>query len=178
MMPEFSRTVRIDTLGDAARTMEIAADAPERAALAERFDLAAIDRLFARLSMSRKGDRIAANGTLQAAVTQNCVVTGNPVPAEIEEPFALEFRPQPATGAEEEIELGEAEMDVIFYDGAMIDVGEAVAETLSLALEPYPRSPEAEAALDAAGIKDETQAAREEAEAKEKRSPFAVLRKS
>lgn len=178
MTPEFSRTLRIDTLGDAARTMEITADPPERAALAERFDLAAIDRLSARLSISRKGDRIAANGTLQAAVTQNCVVTGNPVPAEIEEPFALEFRPQPATGAEEEIELGEAEMDVIFYDGAMIDVGEAVAETLSLALEPYPRSPEAEAALDAAGIKDETQAAREEAEAKEKRSPFAVLRKS
>ncbi len=177
MMPEFSRTVRIDTLGEAPRTMEIAADEPERAALAERFDLVAIERLSAELSLSRKGEAVAASGTLRAAVTQSCVVTDGPVPAEIDESFAIEFRPQPRAGAEEEIELGEEEMDIVFYDGAMIDVGEAVAETLSLALDPYPRSPEAEEALREAGIKDEAQAARAGAEAKAARSPFAVLRK-
>jgi uncharacterized metal-binding protein YceD (DUF177 family) len=177
MTPEFSRPVRIDTLGSGARPMEIVADEPERVALAKRFDLVAIERLAAELALVRKGEAVTANGTLSAAVTQSCVVTGQPVASLIEEPFAIEFRPQLRTSADEEVELGEEEMDVVFYDGAMIDVGEAVAETLSLALDPYPRAPEAEAALDAAGIRDEEQAARDEAEAKAARSPFAVLRK-
>ena len=65
---------------------------------------------------------------------------------EIDAPFDILFRPQPdAGGADEEIELGESELDVVFYDGAAIDLGEAVAETLSLSLDPYPRAPDAEA---------------------------------
>jgi hypothetical protein len=49
-------------------------------------------------------------------------------------------------------------MDVVFYDLAAIDVGEAVAETLLLSLDPYPRAPGAEAALRAAGVKGEEEA--------------------
>ena len=49
----------------------------------------------------------------------------------------------------------ESEMDVVFYDRAEVDVGEAVAETLSLNLDPYPRSPEADAILREAGVKRE-----------------------
>ena len=52
----------------------------------------------------------------------------------------------------------------VFYDGAAIDVGEAVAETLSLSLDPYPRAPGAEEALEAAGVKSEEEA-----------GPFAAL---
>ena len=40
-------------------------------------------------------------------------------------------------------------MDVIFYEGETIDIGEAVAETLSLSLDPYPRAPGAETVLQA-----------------------------
>jgi uncharacterized metal-binding protein YceD (DUF177 family) len=87
----------------------------------------------------------------------------------VEEDFRIEFRPHPQVGdAEEEIELSEGELDVIFYEGASIDLGEAVAETLSLSLNPYPRSPAAEAALRAAGV-------RSEEEAKAEASPFAGL---
>ena len=75
------------------------------------------------------------------------------------------FRPQPEAGsADEEVELGEDELDVVFYDGAAVDVGEAVAETLSLSLDPYPRAPGAEEALKAAGVKSEEEA-----------GPFAAL---
>ena len=67
--------------------------------------------------------------------------------------------PRPGTGRpDEEIELGEAELDVAFYDGASVDLGEAVAETLALALDPYPRAPDAEQALKAAGVKSEEEA--------------------
>ena len=65
---------------------------------------------------------------------------------------------------EEEVELSESEMDVVFHDGAAIDVGEAVAETLSLGLDPYPRAPGADEALKAAGVKSEEEA-----------GPFAAL---
>jgi uncharacterized metal-binding protein YceD (DUF177 family) len=178
MTPEFSRTVRIDTLGAAPKPLAIGADETERVALAERFGLAAIDSLAADLTLTRSGETVTAKGTLRAGVTQSCVVTEEPVPAELDEPFTIVFQPQPHAGADDEIELGEDEMDVVFHDGALIDVGEAVAETLSLSLDPYPRAPNAEAALQEAGVKKEEQAEREEAEAKAARSPFAALRKS
>jgi uncharacterized metal-binding protein YceD (DUF177 family) len=169
MSPEFSRIWRVDTLGTAPRQVEIAADEAERAALAERFGLVAIDRLEAEAALSRHDETVTAVGTLRAAVTQSCVATDEPVEGQVEAPFRIEFRPQPQGGGpDEEIELGEFELDVVFYDGAAVDLGEAVAETLSLSLDPYPRTPGAQAALREAGVKDEEQAARES-------SPFAAL---
>jgi uncharacterized metal-binding protein YceD (DUF177 family) len=88
----------------------------------------------------------------------------------VEEAFAIEFRPHPqGLSAEEEVELSHSELDIVFYDGAMIDVGEAVAETLSLSVEPYPRSAKAADALREAGVRSEEEAAREA-------SPFAALK--
>ncbi len=173
MTPEFSRTVRIDTLGSAPRAMTIEADEAERAALAERFGLVSIESLVAEVALSRADEAVTAAGTLKAAVTQSCVATAVPVPATVEEPFTILFRPQPRGHSDEEIELSEHEMDVVFYDGAMVDIGDAVAESLSLGLDPYPRAPDAEAALRDAGVKSE-----EEMEAERvARSPFAALRK-
>jgi uncharacterized metal-binding protein YceD (DUF177 family) len=157
--PEFSRPVRIDTIGEGPRTLAVEAEEVERVNLARRFGLVAIDRLAADLKLSRKGSDVAMAGTLSARVVQACVATGEPLEAAIEIPFALSFRPQPeAAGHDEEVELGEAELDVVFYDKAMIDVGEAVAETLLLNLDPYPRAPGAEEALREAGVKSEEEA--------------------
>ncbi|HEY0626744.1 MAG TPA: DUF177 domain-containing protein [Allosphingosinicella sp.] len=168
--PEFSRTVRIDTLGNEARHISIGADEAERTALAHRFGLEAIDHLSAEIDIRRSGDEVRASGTLKAEVTQSCVASGAPVPEEVEERFDIVFRPQPARASEEdEIELSGEELDVVFYDGAAIDIGEAVAETMSLSLEPYPRAPDADAILKEAGVKSEE-------EAKADSSPFAMLR--
>ncbi len=167
--PEFSRTIRVDTLGPSPRELSIGADEKERAALAERFGLVGVERLSAEALVKRNGDEIRAEGRLSAAVIQSCVATGEPVPAEIEEEFEIVFRPHPAdVSAEEEIELSEGELDVTFYDGASVDLGEAVAETLSLALDPYPRAPDAEAELRDAGVKTEEEQRMES-------SPFAGL---
>jgi uncharacterized metal-binding protein YceD (DUF177 family) len=139
---EFSRPVRLDTLGEQPRIMAIAAEPEERAALARRFGLLGLDRLEAELALARNGEDVTVHGTLQAEVVQACVASGAPVPASLAAPFDILFRPQPEAGqAGEEIELGESELDVVFYDKAEIDVGEAVAETLALSLDPYPRSP-------------------------------------
>ena len=169
MTPEFSRPYRVDTLGAGAREVTIGADEAERAALARRFDLIGIGRLDARAAISRTGDIVSARGSVSAAVTQACIATGEPVEQLIEEPFRIEFRPQPLGGSnEEEIELSEGELDVVFYDGGAIDLGEAMAETVSLALDPFPRSPQAEEALRQAGV-------RSEEEARAQSSPFAAL---
>jgi uncharacterized metal-binding protein YceD (DUF177 family) len=73
--------------------------------------------------------------------------------------------PPPAV-ADEEIELGGSDLDVVFHDGAAIDLGTAIADTLALSLDPYPRSAGADAALKEAGVMSEAEA-----------SPFAVLAK-
>lgn len=165
--PELSRPVELDTLCELPRAMSIAAGPEERAALARRFDLVALDRLEAELSLSRRGEEVAVHGTLQAELSQACVASGVPVPATLAVPFEILFRPQPARGhAEEEVELSESEMDVVFYDLAEVDVGEAVAETLSLNLDPYPRAPEAVSILREAGVKQEGE---------EEKGPFAAL---
>jgi uncharacterized metal-binding protein YceD (DUF177 family) len=169
MSPEFSRPIRADTLGSAPRGIEIAAEPGERTALALRFGLVAIDSLSAEAEVSRSGEAVVAQGRLEGAVVQSCVATGEPVPAKVAEDFRIEFRPLPDSAApDQEVELDEGELDVVFYDGAAVDLGEAVAETLSLALDPYPRCPAAETALREAGVKSEE-------EAKAEASPFAGL---
>jgi uncharacterized metal-binding protein YceD (DUF177 family) len=157
--PELSRPIRTDTIGAEPRHLHVEATETERAALAKRFGLAALDRLDADVQVSRGTADIIAHGQLRAAVNQSCVATGEPVPAQIDESFTVRFRPPQASGGgEEEIELGEEEMDVIFSEAGAVDVGEAVAQTLALYLDPYPRAPGAEAALKEAGVRDEGEA--------------------
>jgi uncharacterized metal-binding protein YceD (DUF177 family) len=169
MIPEFSRPVRLDSLGAEARRLEIEAGDAERAALAERFGLLSIGRLAAEAALVRSGTTVIAEGSLAAEVVQSCIATAEPVPETVAERFRIEFRPPPdAAAPDEEVELGERELDVVFYEGGAVDLGEAVAETLSLSLDPYPRCPAAEAALKEAGVVSEEQARAES-------SPFAGL---
>ena len=157
--PELSRLVRIDTLGEGPRALSIEADQAERNALARRFGLVEIEALSAEAELVRKNDEVRAKGRLCAQVVQSCVATAEPIEARLDEPFEIVFRPQiDANRPEEEVELSESEMDVVFYDGAAVDMGEAVAETLSLSLDPYPRISDAEERLKAAGVKSEEEA--------------------
>ena len=88
------------------------------------------------------------------------------MPAEIDEPFSLKFVPE-AEGAGEELELDAEDFDTIDYAGSAIDLGEAVAETLALSLNPFPRSPDADAVLKEAGVLSEDEVVT---------GPFAALK--
>ena len=162
---ELARPIRLDTLGEAPRDIAITADDAERAALVRRFGLIALDRLTAEVRLHREGQAVLAEGRLAADVVQPCVATGEPVPAVIDEPFRLRFLPADLIGDGEEIELSEEDCDTIPFDGGLVDIGEAVAETLALALDPFPRAPDADAALKAAGVLQEGEA-----------GPFAALK--
>ena len=166
MSDRFAHQLRLDQVRDGER-LDLIADDSERGAVAKRLGLTSLDRLEAHVCLARAGDVVRAEGRLLAALDQSCVVTGDPVAAHVDEPFALLFTPEPRTAApDDEIELGEADCDVVFYDGAVIDLGGAIADTLALSLDPYPRSAGADAALKEAGVLTEEQA-----------SPFAVLAK-
>ena len=157
MTPEFSRPRRLDTIGAGDSEMSIAAEPAERAALAVRFGLLALDRLEARFTLKRDATGVVAQGHLSADATQACVVSGAPVPATVEEDFTIRFLPQPDS-AEDEIELSADECDTVFFTGGAVDLGEAAAETLALSLDPFPRSPDAEDALREAGVLSEEEA--------------------
>ena len=164
MTDRFARHLRLDQVRDGER-LDLVADETERAAIARRLDLAALERLEAHVCLERTGDVVRAKGRLVASLDQSCVVTGDPVAAHVDEPFALTFVPEPPVARpDEEVELGASDLDVVFHDGAAIDLGSALADTLALSLNPYPRSAGAEAALKEAGVLTEEQA-----------SPFAVL---
>jgi uncharacterized metal-binding protein YceD (DUF177 family) len=150
--PEFSRPERIDTIGERDRTVEVAATEAERAALARRFDLVALDRLEASWTIRREPGSIAARGRVRATLAQACSVTGDPVPATVDEQAHLRFVPE-GDASEEELELDSDAADTIFYAGAAIDLGEAAAETMALALDPFPRAPDAEETLREAGVR-------------------------
>ena len=92
---EFSRTVRIDTIGAEPRVIEMNAEEGERAALARRFALPGIASLSAEVSLTRNGTVVNAEGRLRAEVTQSCVASGDPVEASIDELFRLRFSPPP-----------------------------------------------------------------------------------
>lgn len=164
-LPELSRPIRLDTLGEVPREIEVEATEAERAALVKRFGLIALDRLIARVRLQRENHGVIADGRIEAEVSQPCVATGEPVPAQIDEPFRLRFVPEEMIETAEETELSEEDCDTIPFDGALIDIGEAMAETLSLALDPFPRSPDADKALEKAGVLQEGEA-----------GPFAALK--
>lgn len=153
MTPEFSRTWPVSEIGERSRDVTIEASADERAALAKRFAIVAIVQLAASARLQRRADGIYAEGRVTAQVTQSCVVTATPVKARIDEPFVLrfveDFDPQA-----DEIELNADDCDTVPIENGAIDLGEAVAETLALALDPWPRAPNADQALIEAGVSD------------------------
>jgi uncharacterized metal-binding protein YceD (DUF177 family) len=149
---EFARPIRIDTLGDGARAISIAAEEAERAALAKRFGLVSIDRLEADAALVLQGRTISAEGRLRGGVVQSCVATGDPLPVTINTEFSLRFVPEDEAPTGEELELEAGDLDVMTYDGSAIDLGEAVAETLLLSLDPFPRSAHADVVLKEAGV--------------------------
>jgi uncharacterized metal-binding protein YceD (DUF177 family) len=166
MNDRFAHQLRLDQIRDGER-LDLVADETERRAIAQRLGLESLSCFEAHAVLSRKGEIVRAQGRLAASLEQSCVVTSEPVAAHVDEPFELIFMPEPQSGGpEEEIELGETDCDVVFYDGALIDLGAAVADTLSLSLDPYPRSAGADAALKEAGVLTEAEA-----------SPFAALAK-
>ena len=134
---EFSRQISADQIGVQETTREIAANASERAKLAERFGLLGLERLTAVLQLKRgRGGTVQMRGRFVADVTQACVVTLEPVAAHLEQDFTASFAPGGAADAGEiVVALDDAESPDEIVDGR-IDLGEAVVQQFAVALDP------------------------------------------
>jgi uncharacterized metal-binding protein YceD (DUF177 family) len=113
------------------------------------------------------GGTTRLTGTLESDVVQECVVTLEPVPQHVSVNLDLRILP-PGTPATDD---DPDSPDEIETTGNNVDLGEVVAEQLALALDPYPRAPDA-------AIPPELEATAEEDAADavpDRTNPFAAL---
>jgi uncharacterized metal-binding protein YceD (DUF177 family) len=103
-------------------------------------------------------DVVLARGALRAKVTQTCVVSLDDFDAPVEEVFQVRFVP----AGQETDDMDPESDDEIPFEGNVIDLGEAAAEQLGLALDPFPRMPRVELPV----VEDEPE-----------QHPFAALRR-
>lgn len=158
---EFSRPVDIRQAD--GKQLRLEAKEAERAALAERFGLVRIDKLEATISLARSDQTVSAKGKLVADFVQSCAVSAEDLPVSIEEAISIRFVPRMKDHAlDEEIELDAEDCDEIEYEGTSFDLGEAVAQSLALAVDPFATGAEAEEARTHLGEREE--------------SPFAALK--
>jgi hypothetical protein len=142
------RPVPAHDLPATGRPFRIDAGVDERRALAQRFDLIAVDNLWAEgiVRPEAAGRRIRVEGRLVADVVQTCVVSLDPVPSHIDAAFDRLY------GRDVGEEWEEGAGDAVFVDlggdllaepldSDVLDLGVAAAEQLALELDPYPRKP-------------------------------------
>ncbi len=165
--PEFSHII---TVADAAQGRDVAieADAEARARVAQRLGLIELKHFAVAAEIRAVAGGIGAKGTVRADVVQRCAATDLPVPATLTEGFDLKYlRDIDAVSEDEEgIEISDADCDILPLEGERIDLGEAAVQTLSLALNPFPRHPDADRILAEKGVLSEEAA-----------GPFAALAK-
>jgi hypothetical protein len=143
MAPEFSRLLQVERIPAAGTEEVIEASPEEREALARRFDVPAILSLVARVKAVpwRRGG-VEVRGEVEAEVEQVSVVSLESFTSRVSEPLVRYFQAENAPGHRPgvlSVESLEDEPDVI--SAGAIDLGELAAETLALALDPYPRKP-------------------------------------
>ncbi|MDA1089390.1 MAG: DUF177 domain-containing protein [Proteobacteria bacterium] len=148
---EFSRPVSPEGIGVQGRTLSIKADHGECARLAQRLGLNSLESLSAEIALTsqKKGRIIHLEGSFKADIQQTCVVTLEPVETRIEANFERLYdttMKTPDDGAGDD-KNADAEIDSEGEDPleplveGKIDIGEAIAEQLSLEINPFPRKP-------------------------------------
>jgi uncharacterized metal-binding protein YceD (DUF177 family) len=135
---EFSRIVRLEQLGSKPWRQRIEATPEEREGLCRRFELLSLDRLTAMVELYREnGEVIRLETSFEAEFVQSCAVTDEPVAGAISDRFSLLYGPP-----EEEPQQVSSSVDEPAFEplvGETIDIGEAVAQELSLVLPLFPR---------------------------------------
>lgn len=141
MTPELHRPIAVERVGPAGLDVMVEASAVECAALAQRMNLPAVLALTCRFRLERDtAGSLLAYAHLVARVVQTCVISLEDFTATIDERFVVRCVPD----GEESDDADPEALDEITYADDTLDLGEAAAEQLALALDPYPRAPNAE----------------------------------
>ncbi|PCI48988.1 MAG: hypothetical protein COB49_05280 [Alphaproteobacteria bacterium] len=173
--PEFSRPVDVTGLGTKGRYFKFQATDEERHALARRYSILGLDDLDVkcRIAAARKG-AFKLEATFNAGIVQACGISLDPVTDKITRKFSLSLL-QPERQRRKEtsqIDFSPDEEDSEFLVSNIIDVGEIIAQYLSLEINPYPRKKGATG--EELGQKIIT--GEDLISKKEKKNPFAALK--
>ena len=170
--PEFSFQIKLDAISDEPREFTLEAKPEEKTALARRFGVVSIDSLEAQLTATwlKPGRILSISGRISAGVTQACVVTLESVPATVNEEIEVIFA-RNSTDTAGIVDPDEVEP----LDGETLDLGELVAEELSLALDPYPRHPDIDPAAFELGPGASLVTEEEASKAPKRANPFEIL---
>ena len=130
---EFSRPLQVDRVPNLGCHERLAANEKECAALAKRFDLPKIHALGGLLKVVPwRGGGLKITGTLNAKVDQVSVISLEIFTSDLE--FAIErYFLSPRAGQPT------AEEDVDIIENGSVDLGEILAESMALELDPNPR---------------------------------------
>ena len=140
----------VEQIPDTGLHREIEANPAARAAMAEVAGLREILSANASLDVTPESrGRVHVIGRVQARIGQTCVVTLDPIENEIDEPIDLVFAPPEQIPVLSDLvdEAAESDTEIPdppepFINGA-IDLGRLATDALFLAVDPYPRKPDA-----------------------------------
>jgi hypothetical protein len=146
----WSVPVTVAQIPDTGLHRDIEASGAVREAMAEVAGLREILSASASLDVTPKsGGRFHVAGRVRARIGQTCVVTLDPIENDIDEPIDLIFAPPEQIPELSDLVDEAAESDVEIPDppepivNGVIDLGRVATDALFLAIDPYPRRPDA-----------------------------------
>jgi hypothetical protein len=138
----YSEPVRLHQLGSGVKRI-LEPDASTRARIVRALDLASLDAFAAEMELVPSPGGWRLSGRIRASLAQTCGITLEPLPIEIDAPFALTLAETVEEDSEEIIiTLDDESPDLI--ENGQIDLGQYAVEQLALRLDPFPRKPGAE----------------------------------
>ena len=142
--------VAVEQIPETGLHRDIEADRATREAIAEVGGLREIPAASASLDVTpMSGGRFHVEGRIRARVGQVCVVTLDPIESDIDEKVDLIFAPPEQIPEMADLVEEAAESDVEIPDPpepiehGVIDLGRIATDALFLAVDPYPRKPDA-----------------------------------
>lgn len=139
-------SIRLDSMPSSGRDLSLDVGQEDRLVIAGQLGITAVEKLQVKLHAVRFKGGIRVTGRLAATTVQPSVVSLEPVTQEISEPVDRIFLPggekEFAVAADAEIFVDLEGEDVPdHFEGNEADLSDLIAETLALALDPYPRLP-------------------------------------
>jgi uncharacterized metal-binding protein YceD (DUF177 family) len=168
-----SHRVAVARLPQAGMPVILKADEKELRRLAKAFDLIDVSSFTAEMLVKKwRKDGVKITGIVKADITQSCVVTLEPLKANVSNDIDAVFVPENSKLSRPQIS-GEGEIIIDFdgpdlpetFSGDTIDVGALAEEMFGLAIDPYPRKEGIDFEFQDAGA----------AQVEKKPSPFAKL---
>lgn len=132
-----TRLLKLDELGAKPKHVHVETTLEERTALARHLAIPAVHALSARYVVQGSPKRLLVNGDLTAKVSQVCVVTLEPFDVEIAEKVDNVFSVKADEADPDDLDAPDP------IENEQIDLGLLTMEFLALALDPYPRKPDA-----------------------------------